>query len=151
MSTDFDLLTTTIAARYAPGVVTPPAGLPNLRRSTADPPNRLGLLPLVIVFPDSGRFETGQGEKRGGHDFVVRFYYKVATDLPRDMPALRKWLTVLVDQLKASVQLGGAVPTLDVVRAMEWRIRLLPYAGKLYAGIELVCHATTSEGWAATA
>lgn len=151
MSTDFDLLASTIAARYAPGVVTPPATYPNIRRSTANPPNRVTMLPLVIVYTDGGTFRVGGGEKRGAHRFIVRFLYQQSTDLEREQTALRTWATVLVDQLKGAVQLGGAVPTLALVRNIEWRIRLIPYRSKVYAGIELTCDAVTTEGWLATA
>jgi hypothetical protein len=128
--------------------VTPPVGFTNVRSSTGDLPDELGALPCVVTILDGGDFRTGGGTREGGHDFLTRFYYSESIDVARDMVALRKWLTVLVDQLKASTQLGGIVTS---ARVMGWRAGVMKYAGRDYSGIELRIHVVTSEGWAATA
>lgn len=147
---DFDAILVAAAARYAPAQVTPPATFGNVRSSTADLPNQMSALPCVMIFPDQGTFETGNGSRRGEHDAFARFYYAAATppDLPRDLPAIRKWLTVLVDQLKISAQLGGIVAS---IQCRSWRVGILSYAGISYSGIELGLHIITAESWTAVA
>jgi hypothetical protein len=144
---DFDAIATAIAARYAPGQVTPPTGYANIRTSTADAPGNI-VAPCVIVFPEAGTFEPGSGTRIGPSDFLVRFYFEKAADLPRQLTALRKWLTVLVDQHLLSVQLGGTVAS---CRTMRWSVGLLEYGDQPYAGIELGVHVVTSEAWSPTA
>ncbi len=146
--TDFDAIGTALAARFAPAQVTPPATYTNVRSATADIPNQLSALPCVVVFPESGEFRTGNGSRLGDHDFLVRFYYASTLDLTRDANALRKWATVLVDQLRLSVQLGGAV---DRATVDAWTMGLQTYAGTTYSGIELRVHVVKSEAWVAVA
>lgn len=143
---DFDAISTALAGRFAPAQVTPPGGLTNIRKATADLPQGLGQMPVVLVFPDTGAFETGNSSRDGLHRFVVRFYFGLARNLARETNACRKWLTVLVDQLMAGggVQLGGSAAQALVV---DWRIGTMEYAGKTYSGIELGVNVTTGEGW----
>lgn len=145
---DMDAVATAIATRYTAAQVTPPTGYNNIRASTADIPNQLPPLPCVVVFPDSGDFRTGNGTRMGGHDFLVRFYFAQAIDLTRDMNALRKWTTILTDQLKLSTQLGGIV---DVATVDGYQMGLLKYVGETYSGVELRIHVVKSEAWAAVA
>lgn len=145
---DFDAIATAIAARYAAAQVTAPSGYTNIRKATADAPNDLVVFPTVVVFPDGGTFEPGNGTRIGGHDFLVRFYFEKAADLPRQLTVLRKWATVLVDQHLTSVQLGGTVAS---VRTMRWTVGVHSYGAQEYAGIELAVHVTTSEAWSPTA
>lgn len=145
---DFDAITTALAARFAPGVVTPPTGLTNIRQSTGDLPNTVTVTPLVLVFPEAGTFLTGNGTRTGDHQFFVQFFFQQTEDLRRDTVAIRKWLTVLVDQCKASTQLGGAVV---FARVDAWKTVLLTYAGDTFSGVELTVTIRTSEAWAATA
>lgn len=144
--TDFDAVSTALAARYAPGVVVPPAGLQNIRKSVSDLPQGLGQMPIVLVFPDAGALDTGDGTRTGLHRFIVRFYFGLTRNLARETNACRKWLTVLADQLKAggAVQLGGLVANCELV---TWRIGVMEYMGKRYSGIELGVDVTTTEGW----
>jgi hypothetical protein len=149
MTPDLDAVADAIAARFAAANVTPPVGLTvNIRLATADSPDQLGTLPTVLVVASEGEFETGNGTRLGGHDFLVRFYWSETLDLSRELASLRKWVTVLVDQLRDSVQLGGLV---DRVTVDAYAIDLLTYARKSYAGIELAVHVQTSEPWSATA
>jgi hypothetical protein len=146
---DFDAIAVALAARYAPAQVTPPTGgYDNIRLSTADLPGQMTPLPTVLIFPDNGDFQTGNGTRTGGQEWLVRFYYNQIGDITRDMVALRKWLTVLVDQLRISAQLGGIV---TVARVMTWKIGQMAYAGADYSGIELGVHIVADEPWAAVA
>lgn len=143
---DVNGISTALAARFAPAQVTPPAGLTNIRKSTADLPQGLTQMPIVLVFPDSGAFDTGGGSRAGLHRFVVRFYFGLARNLARETNGCRKWLTVLADQLKTggAVQLGGLADNCELA---DWHIGRLDYMNKTYAGIELGVNVTTSENW----
>ena len=107
---DFDAIGVALAARYAPAAVTPPAGgYVNIRSSSAYPTAALGPLPCVLVLPFEGTFESGNGKREGSLDWKVRFYFAQTGTPEKDAKALLKWLTVLVDQTKAAVQLDAAV------------------------------------------
>jgi len=142
---DFDAITVALAARFAPGAVTPPAGYDNIRTSTGNLPGQMVPLPAVLVFPDSGVFDYVPSKRDSTHEFVIRFYYNQIGDLERDMVALRKWLTVLVDQLRLSTQLSGIV---TFARIATWKIGVLEYANVNYSAIELRAVVKVNEGWA---
>lgn len=148
MTVDFDAIGTGIAARFAPGVVTPPAGLGNIRRSSIDLPNRLTVLPQVLVIPDQGELAPGNGSRLSEADYLVRFYFSVTRDLPRETNACRKWLGILIDQIRVG-ETVGASPPVAVIRVRRWRFGILPYARTDYTGIELTLRATLTEAWAA--
>lgn len=148
---DVDGIATAIAGRYVPAQVTPPGGLGNVRSATADLPNHLTALPAVLVFVDQGEFPGeggGHGTRLGRHRFKVRFYFSASRDLPRELNACRKWTSVLVDQLRTGMQLGGLVVAAAVV---GYRIATLPYGGVDHTGVELDVMAQTSEPWSPTA
>lgn len=145
---DFDAIAAAVALRYAAAQVTPPAGMQNIRRSSADLPQALTVFPVVLVFPDAGTFDPGNGTRIGTSSWIVRFYYSLARDLARETNALRKWLKVLVDQHLAGVQLGGIVVS---TRTFTWKIGQMTYGGKEYSGIELGVAVVTSEPWTPTA
>lgn len=147
---DVDAIAGAIATRFAAAQVTPPAGYANVRSSTADLPNQIAATPAVLVFADSGTFSTGNGTRTGLATFVVRFYFAPTIDGTREQAALRAWATVLVDQLRGAVQLGGLA---GVARATvdAWRLGILRYGTVDYAGIELGLSVATTEAWAATA
>jgi hypothetical protein len=145
---DVNAITIALAARFAAAQVTPPSGLQNIRSSTGSPPNQLPATPCVIAFPIEGDFRTGQGTRLGAGQWIVRFYYAQTGDILRDSTALQKWSTVLVDQLKGAVQLGGIVARATVD---HWKIGIVAYAGTDYSGIELTVEIVTSESWAAVA
>lgn len=143
---DFDAINTALVARFAPAQVTPPAGgYDNIRVATGELPGQMTPLPTVLVFPVSGSFDQKMGGKRDSTNmFTVRFYYNQTGDAERDFVALRKWLDVLSDQLRASIQLGGltwtnGVRVGEVTRAKvdSWTIGILTYAGVQYTGIDL--------------
>lgn len=145
---DVDAIAVAVAARYAPAQVTPPVGLTNVRRSTADLPQALNAMPAFLVFPDSGTLNPGNGTRTGKATFLGRFYFGLARNLARETNALRKWLTVLLGQHSTGVQLGGTVVS---IRTVSWKIGQMSYAGKEYSGIELGLEVVTSEPWTPTA
>lgn len=148
---DYNAIAVALAARFAPAQVTAPATLHNIRLSTADIPNQLpGALPVVLVFPVEGTIETGGGTSLDSSTWFVRFYYAQTGDLKRDSVALRKWLTVLVGQLRTSVQLGG-LTGVKTVKVSGWRLVILEYQGQFYSGIELTVDVRAEKTWLAVA
>lgn len=145
---DFDAIAIAIAARYDASQMTAPVGYTAIRSATANPPNAMPALPAVIVFQDNGSFDSGNGTRFGTAEYLVRFYFNQIGDLARDEVALRKWLTVLADQHRTSVQLGGLVVT---IKTNSWRPGMLHYAGVDYSGIEFGVSVQTSEGWTVSA
>lgn len=145
---DYDAIAAAIAGRFLAAQLTAPTGYATIRSSTANAPGAIGPTPAVVVSLDQGIFETGNSTRKGEQSWFVRFYFDQTSDLERTEPAIRKWLTVLRDQLKASAQLGGIV---DRVVLFSFRIGILAYGGVDYAGAELVVQTATSEGWVATA
>lgn len=148
---DIDAISEALAARFAPAQVTPPASLTNIRSSSADVPNQLGALPCVVVFWEESDFDhkVGVGSRFAVLGFKVRFYLEQTLDMERANDRLRRWATVLQDQLKISAQLAGTVngwARVDGVRAGR-----LIYAEQPYVGLELDVSVTLTEGWAAVA
>lgn len=145
---DLDAISTALAARYAAAAITPPGGFQNVRSSTNDPPNQLRETPCVVVSQTSANMQTGNGTRIGTFEYAVRFYYAQATlaDLSRDMDALVKWETVLIDQLRLSAQLGGIVA---VARAMSSDYGIMRYGGSTYSGVQITVAITTTEAWLA--
>lgn len=148
---DFDAITIALAARFAPAQVTPPAGgYGNVTVSTGNLPEGGLPPPFVLVFAESGEFTHYPGKRDSKHEFVVRFYYNQDGDMERDTIALRKWATVLVDQLKLSAQLGGIVTLANVT---GWTIGKFGYPGSevMFTGVELTVEIVVNEAWAAVA
>jgi hypothetical protein len=148
MSIDFDAIATALVARFAPGAVTPPTGYDNIRVSTAAVPNQMTPLPTVLVFLDDGEIEYFPGKRDSTFGWLIRFYYNQTGDLERDSAALRKWATVLIDQLQGAVQLGGTVTSAHIT---GFQVGLLNYAGIQYTGLEMRITVITNDAWAAVA
>lgn len=151
---DFDAINTALVARFSAAQVTAPAGgYDNIRVATGDLPGQMTPLPTVLVFPVQGTYDQKAAGKRDSTNmFMVRFYYNQTGDAERDYVALRKWLDVLSDQLRASVQLGGLTWTSgvrqgEVTRAKvdDWKIGVLTYANVQYSGIELTVSVLVNE------
>ena len=151
---DFDAINTALVARFAPGTLpTPAGGYDPVRVATGDLPGQMTPLPTALIFPVTGTFDQKTGAKRDStNNFMLRFYYNQTGDAERDFPALRKWLTILSNQLAASVQLGGLTWSLtnaqgEVTRAVPtaWRIGILTYANLQYSGIEIDIAVTVNE------
>jgi hypothetical protein len=148
---NFGTIAESIAARYAaPNLPATPAGARAIRSASANVPNNLPALPCVLVFPDQGAFDAGNGIRIGEEGWLVRLYYDQVAggSLERDSDQLRDWLSLLVDQHKASLQLSGAVLS---TRTMGYRVGILTFAGTPYTGLELRVTTVTSEPWDASA
>lgn len=142
-----DQIADAIALRYSPANMAAPGGLPAVRYSTADLPNRLGRLPCVLVTHEDSHFVSGSGTRLGLITFAVRFYLARRRDLPRETERLATWLPTLLGQLQASVQLGGLV-----ARAVTdtYNVGTLRYAKLPYAGAEVMVKVTTTSPWTVT-
>jgi hypothetical protein len=145
-----------IAARFVPALVTPPAGMQNIRTATAgDPAHPLQAmppLPAVVVTSIRGQRDLSRNTTRiFDHIFEARFYYSQAGDMTRDMAALNKWATVLVDQLRGAVQFAGSIPYVTRASVDGYHVGYLKFADKDYASIIFDVGVQTSEPWAAIA
>ena len=133
-----------LAARYAPGAVTPPAGRKNITAATARPPNNIPNTPFVIAWAQSGDVTLPPGQLKTSSDFYVTFYYsKAEADIPREYAALLDWVGVLLGQLNAAMKLGVA----GVMKAllMRWEIGSVVYAGTAYEAITLTVRVDAEE------
>lgn len=142
-----DQIADAIALRYSAANMPAPGGLPAVRYSTADLPNRLARLPCVLVTHETSDFVSGSGTRIGVLMFAVRFYLARRRDLTRETDRLGTWLPTLLGQLQASVQLGGLV-----ARAVTdtYKVGTLRYAKLDYAGAEVMVKVTTSIPWTVT-
>jgi hypothetical protein len=134
-----------LAARYAPGVVTPPTGLKNITAATARPPNTIPNTPFVIAWANEGDLTYQAGQRNGEHMFPVTFYYsKSEADVPREYVAMLSWVGVLLDRLHGQVQLGlGALVPEAAVQ--KWEIGTAIYGGTTYEAITLSVRVKTRE------
>jgi hypothetical protein len=133
-----------LAARYAPGLVTPPTSRKNITAATARPPNNLPNTPFVIAWADNGDVTFLPGQMEGEHEFKVAFYYsKSEADIPREYAALLDWVGVLLARLNGQMQLG--IVGVKKAIPMKWEIGTLVYAGVTYEAITLTVHVWTQE------
>lgn len=146
---DFDAQGVALALRFTNANCPAPAGgYQAIRYATNYPAAAVGPLPCVLVFPSEGEFMTGNGKREAHEEWLVRFYFAETGTPEKDYKALQKWLGVLVDATKASVQLAG---TVALALVSGWKIGRLDYGDKQYSGIELTVHIEAHESWIATA
>jgi hypothetical protein len=133
-----------LAARFAPGLVTPPAGRKNITAATARPPNAIPNTPYVVAWADSGEVTFPPGQMQGEHEFKVTFYYsKSEADIPREYAALLDWVGVLLARLAGQTQLG--VTGVKKAIPMRWEIGTAIYAGVTYEAIIITVHVWTED------
>lgn len=145
---DFDAHGVALAARFTAANLTAPTGYQPIRYATNYPAASLGVLPCVHVVPTEGDLVSGNGKRESGEEWTVRFYLAEVGPLEKNVKGLQKWLQVLVDATKASVQLGA---TVELALVTGWRIAVLTYGERQYDGIELTVHIEAHESWLATA
>ena len=133
-----------LAARYAPGLVTPPAGRKNITAATARPPNAIPNTPFVVAWADSGEVTFPPGVMLGEHEFKVTFYYsKSEADIPREYAALLDWVGILLAQLAGQTKLG--VVGVKKAIPMHWEIGMARYADIMYEAITITVHVWTED------
>lgn len=150
---DLEVIADALAARYAPGTLTPPAGEPAIRESTADLPDTISKLPIVIVqaaITEPARFSFGSQTRTGVIPFAVDLALDGGADLPRQSARCMRWAGVIVEQTVSSVHLG-----LPAIVAQTWtesfQIGDVLYAGLRYPGVRLIVMVRTTEGISPTA
>lgn len=142
MSVPFLTIADALAAKFAPGVVTPPTGYRNIALSTARLQNNLVNVPFIAIFPpEPGSVEVtiDPGRRITVIPFRLRFHFDQASgDLSKTTAALYSWATVLYDQLAtgAKLGLGGAPGVMKAIPTSGPGFATLPYAGTEYDGIE---------------
>ena len=133
-----------LAARYAPGLVTPPAGRKNITAATARPPNAIPNTPFVVAWADSGEVTFPPGLMLGEHEFKVTFYYsKSEADIPREYASLLDWVGILLAQLAGQTKLG--VVGVKKAIPMHWEIGMARYADIMYEAITITVHVWTED------
>ncbi len=139
-----------IAAKYAPGVIAPPATLEGIRSSSAYPPGQLDPQPCVLVFLDDASLKSADGSRIAVVDYLVRLYLDpvLAQDVARESAALIAWADKLINAHATGLQLGGLVASCITVGL---KVGTLRYASVDYAGVECRVRVVTSEGWNPTA
>jgi hypothetical protein len=135
-----------VAARYAPGVLIPPAGEQDIRVATAEPPQSLTVFPIVLVYATSepATFEEKVQTRISVVPVTVEFYLENSGDLKRRMQRLHKWAGVLLDAHLAHVQMELPM-VVAVSRARSLQIGNLEYGGVPYPGISIVLAISCSE------
>jgi hypothetical protein len=146
---DFDAQGVALAARFsAANCPAPAGGYQAIRYASNYPPAAVTVLPCVLVLPSEGELQSGNGKRESGAEWRVLFFYAQVGTPEKNYKALGKWLGVLVDATKASVQLGGTVETALVT---GWSVKTLTWGDVEYDGIELGVHIEAHESWLATA
>ena len=80
-----------------------------LRKVHATPPDSLGIVPAVVVFPESDAMTYGAANRSTTLRFTVRCYLLPQADASRRFADLLTWRGHLRDMLIGSVTLGGLV------------------------------------------
>lgn len=156
MTLDVEALADAIAARYARGTLTPPAGSPTLigiraGMATARLPSKVAATPALLVIPESGSFDVGGQDRVGAHTWRALFLYAVTKDYPREVRAVNRWLKVLLDVHLTGNQLGGAFAgVLADLMTTGYNVGQITYAGDTFTGAELELALITSEPWSPT-
>lgn len=133
-----------LAARFAPGVVTPPTGMKNITSSTPRPPNNIPNTPFVIAWASDGDVTLGAGSVTGTARFNVVFYFaKSDGDIPRQYDALLEWVGILIDQLYGAQKLGVAGVRKGYV--VRWEIGVITYAGVQYEAVSMAVNVDYEE------
>lgn len=144
---DFLAIADAIATRF--GAVTPPAGQPAVRQSTARPPNAITVSPFIVVWVSSGSDTWVGGQLIGESEFKVAFHLaRHRADVARDIVALDGWVGALRPALFGQMKLGLA-PIVTKALVMSWETGNLTYAGEEYDGIVFTVRVWTEETVAA--
>ena len=117
-----------LAARYASGTLSAPAGYPAIRLATARVPNVISAFPAVLVFPPDGEMEivSTSGMATYHLDFMVVFHLgQYSGDLARDTAALDSWLGPLLQATFGAMKLG--VTGVMKSYPMTWTLAVAKY------------------------
>jgi hypothetical protein len=130
------MLANGLAARYAPGTLTPPTGYPPVRASTAALPNNIPTSPWVLVSLPGGELVLGSGEINHTLNFHVLFHYaKASGDVGRDMTAMLAWLGVLLAATWADMDIG--VTGVRKAYPTTYELVTFTYGGDEYYGWDI--------------
>lgn len=133
---DFLAIGDALALRFAAANLTPPAGQPPIRKSTARPENNAPPDPFVFVLLDDGTLSVGP-MREGEHHFLVRFFHsRKAGDTSEAHLVLLRWLGILLDQLNAAMLLGLA-GVVTKSQTTGYRLATFTYGGVEYWGLEI--------------
>jgi hypothetical protein len=120
-----------IAAKYAPGAITAPAGQNPMRRAFAQAPNNIPEFPCVVVLPDNGKVIAGAGTWDVVCRIDVNCYFGSAEgDFSIIESSRQAWLPVLLGALAANQGLG--LSYVKSAMPATWDFRSEDYAGASY-------------------
>lgn len=143
---DFKAICTALAARYAAGTISTPAGATAMRKSYGQAPQGLQVIPAVVVMPQDGTVIVDPGVLRGqAHRIDVNFYLsKAPGDLARVETQRQLWLPNLLSATFGQMQLGLAPIVMKAI-PVGWEFTELPYGGEMYDGIVIHVEVYTTE------
>lgn len=125
-----------LAAKYPTGTLTPPAGYPAIRVSTARLPNALPSAPWVLVTLPKGDLVLGAGEINHTLEFHVQFHYaKHSGDTARDMTGMLSWLGVLLAATWADMDLS--VSGIRKAYPTDYEFVVFTYGGEEFYGWDI--------------
>lgn len=125
-----------LAAKYAPGTLSPPSSYPAMRVSTARLPNALPTSPWTLVILPEGEITLGAQELNHSMEFHVLFHYAKHTgDLARDMTAMLAWIGVLITATFADMDLG--VTGIRKAYPTNYKLAVFTYGGDEYYGWDI--------------
>jgi hypothetical protein len=152
VTVDTNAIAAGLAGKYA--AVPPPAGEPNIRQATHQPPQAITKVPFLLVArADENELSYGGQQRTSKIPFEISFYLETAADIARFTVRLQKWEYVLLDAPLVGFQLGLADHPGHV--AATWPISselgLITYNTGTWAGIRQIVLVQTSDGVTPTA
>lgn len=100
-------ISSAIAARFASGTITPPAGESAPKAALAVLPDNIGNVPTFLVYPPTWSSSWGIGKRyEGDYTFRVVLYLGIVGDLPRRHARALAWHDAMIFQLGGQRQLG---------------------------------------------
>ena len=139
-------IATALAARFAPGALTPPSGETDIRSSTYLLPATITQTPCVLVFPPEETFAHSTRNRQSVQEWRVVFYLGQRGDTAPEMTRAYGWADVLADALVGQVHLGESADGVAYAVVAGMRTGSVTYASQDFLGIELGIAVHTSEG-----
>ena len=119
-----------------------------LRKVHATPPDNLGIVPAIVVFPETDAMTYGASNRSTVIRFTVRLYLLPQADASRRFQDLLTWRGHLRDMLIGSVTLGGLVHQASVTGTS---LGAEVYADQDYITVDLAVEVAKVEAIGATA
>ena len=130
---DIEAICDALAARYTPGTIGTPTGVPAMRAAYGQMPHSMPNTPAVVVMPQDGDVVAESGSWVLTNNIDVNFYLsKAPGDIERVETYRQKWLQTLLEAVLGSLTLGSIVKSAFPI---GWEFTELPYGGDQYDAI----------------